>query len=80
MKRLGWPVRLWLLAAFLSFLASVASWFLVDRQVGLFIAFVSFLVAAGILLAFYAPAYREEGRRDPPVGERAVAPPRTGVR
>jgi hypothetical protein len=37
MRSLDWSVRLWLSAAFLSFLASVGSWFLVDRQVGLFI-------------------------------------------
>jgi hypothetical protein len=35
-----------------------------DQAVLAFGAFVSFLVAAGIVLAFYAPAYREEARRD----------------
>lgn len=51
-----------------------------DGAVFVFGAFVSFIVAAGIILAFYAPAYREEGRRDQLVGEREVASPRTGVR
>jgi hypothetical protein len=35
-----------------------------DGVVFVFGAFVSFLVAAGIFLSFYAPAYREEARRD----------------
>jgi hypothetical protein len=51
MRSLDWSVRLWLSAAFLSFLASVGSWFLVDRQVGLFIGLwvPSILSLAGLL-------------------------------
>jgi hypothetical protein len=50
-----------------------------DGVVFVFGLFVSFIVAAGIILAFYAPAYREESRRDRLMEEREVAPPRTGV-
>jgi hypothetical protein len=51
MDRLGWPLRLWLLAAFLSFVASVGSWFLVDRQVGLFIGlWVPSILSLAVLL------------------------------
>jgi hypothetical protein len=59
--RLDWSVRLWLAAAFLSFLASVGSWFLVDRQVGLFIGLwvPSILSLAGLLRPL---ADRERGR------------------
>lgn len=59
--RLEWPVRLWLAAAFLSFLASVGSWFLVDRQVGLFIGLwvPSILSLAGLLRPL---ADRERGQ------------------
>lgn len=35
-----------------------------DAVVFAFGVLVSFLVAAGIFLSFYAPAYREEARRD----------------
>jgi hypothetical protein len=51
MRRVDWSVRLWLSAAFLSFLASVGSWFLVDRQVGLYIGLwvPSILSLAGLL-------------------------------
>jgi hypothetical protein len=51
-----------------------------DGAIFVFGAFVSFIVAAGIILAFYAPAYREDGRRNSQVGEREAAPPRTGMR
>jgi hypothetical protein len=37
MNRIGLSVTLWLIAAFLSFIGSVFCWFLVDREVGLFI-------------------------------------------
>ncbi len=59
--RFDWPLRLWLTAAFLSFVASVASWFLVDRQVGLFIGLwvPSILSLAGLL---HPLAERERGR------------------
>jgi hypothetical protein len=40
-----------------------------DGVVFVFGVFVSFLVAAGIFLSFYAPAYREEARRNA-AGER----------
>jgi hypothetical protein len=51
MRRVDWSVRLWLSAALLSFLASVGSWFLVDRQVGLYIGLwvPSILSLAGLL-------------------------------
>ncbi len=35
-----------------------------DAVVFVFGVFVSFLVAAGIFLSYYAPAYREEARRN----------------
>lgn len=59
--RFDWPLRLWLAAAFLSFVASVASWFLVDRQVGLFIGLwvPSILSLAGLLRPL---AERERGQ------------------
>lgn len=51
MPRLTLPVALWLAAAFLSFLASVACWFLVDRSTGLYIGlWVPSILALGTLL------------------------------
>ena len=45
------PALLWLIAAFLSFLASVACWFLVDRLTGLYIGlWVPSILALGALL------------------------------
>ncbi|HYN04810.1 MAG TPA: hypothetical protein VE359_20330 [Vicinamibacteria bacterium] len=46
------PLVLWLAAAFLSFAASVASWFLVDRQTGLFIGlWVPSILSLAVLLS-----------------------------
>lgn len=61
MRRLDRSVRLWLFAAFLSFLASVGSWFLLDRQVGLFSGLwvPSILSLAGLLRPL---ADRERGQ------------------
>jgi hypothetical protein len=60
MERLGWPVRLWLLAAFLSFVVSVGSWFLVDRQVGLFIGlWVPSILSLAVLLRPVAQREKE---------------------
>ncbi len=51
MPKLNLPVILWLLAAFLSFLGSVACWFLVDRQTGIFIGiWVPSILALATLL------------------------------
>lgn len=51
MAMLSAPVRLWLLAAFLSFLGSVLCWFLVDRQTGLYIGlWVPSILSLGTLL------------------------------
>ncbi len=51
MSELSLPVKLWLLAAFLSFLGSVGSWFLIDRQTGLFIGlWVPSILSLGNLL------------------------------
>jgi hypothetical protein len=45
------PVLLWLVAAFLSFLGSVGSWFFIDRQTGLFIGlWVPSILSLGALL------------------------------
>ena len=49
--RLTLPTLLWLTAAFLSFLASVACWFFVDRPTGLYIGlWVPSILALGTLL------------------------------
>ena len=51
MPILNLPVILWLVAAFLSFLVSVYSWFFIDRQTGLFIGlWVPSILALGALL------------------------------
>lgn len=51
MPNLNLPVILWLVAAFLSMLGSVCSWFFVDRQTGLFIGlWVPSILALGALL------------------------------
>ena len=51
MPRLSLPALLWLTAAFLSFLASVACWFFVDRSTGLYIGlWVPSILALGTLL------------------------------
>jgi hypothetical protein len=50
--RFSLPMILWLTAAFLSFAASVASWFLVDRQTGLFIGlWVPSILSLAVLLS-----------------------------
>jgi hypothetical protein len=49
--KLTLPALLWLIAAFLSFLVSVACWFLVDRLTGLFIGlWVPSILSLGTLL------------------------------
>lgn len=49
--RITLPALLWLTAAFLSFLASVACWFFVDRSTGLYIGlWVPSILALGTLL------------------------------
>jgi hypothetical protein len=46
------PLIFWFAAAFLSFAASVASWFLVDRQTGLFIGlWVPSILSLAVLLS-----------------------------
>tara|TARA_Y100000590_G_C15068015_1_gene768933 strand:- start:108 stop:335 length:228 start_codon:yes stop_codon:yes gene_type:complete len=46
-----WPLTLWLLAAFASFLLSVAIWFFVDQMTGLFVAtWAPSILAFGILV------------------------------
>ena len=51
MTRIGLPVTLWLVAAFVSFVASVACWFLVDRLTGLFIGlWVPSILSLAVLL------------------------------
>jgi hypothetical protein len=51
MPKLSLPVILWLVAAFLSLLGSVCSWFLIDRQTGLFIGlWVPSILSLGALL------------------------------
>ncbi|HCH35140.1 MAG: hypothetical protein CL743_06110 [Chloroflexi bacterium] len=50
-KWLDWPLTLWLLAAFASFLLSVAIWFFVDQMTGLFVAtWVPSILAFGTLV------------------------------
>lgn len=52
MTRSSLPLILWLTAALLSFAASVASWFLVDRQTGLFIGlWVPSILSLAVLLS-----------------------------
>jgi len=49
--RITLPALLWLTAAFLSFLASVACWFFVDRSTGLYIGlWVPSILSLGALL------------------------------
>ncbi len=51
MPRLSLSAVLWLSAAFLSFLASVACWFFVDQATGLYIGlWVPSILALGALL------------------------------
>jgi hypothetical protein len=51
MPKINMPVTLWLVAAFLSFLGSVCSWFFIDRQTGLFIGlWVPSILSLGALL------------------------------
>ena len=51
MARIGVPVILWLTAAFVSFVASVSCWFLVDRLTGLFIGlWVPSILSLAVLL------------------------------
>ncbi len=52
MNKLNMPVVLWLAAAFLSFSASVACWFFVDKPTGLYIGlWVPSILALGCLLS-----------------------------
>ncbi len=52
MNKLSLPVMLWLAAAFLSFTASVACWFFVDKPTGLYIGlWVPSILALGCLLS-----------------------------
>ena len=67
MTRIGLPVALWLVAAFVSFVASVACWFLVDRLTGLFIglwvpSILSLAVLLTVSLRGRATSWPEEGR------------------
>jgi hypothetical protein len=51
-NRSSLPLMLWLAAAFLSFAASVSSWFFVDRQTGLFIGlWVPSILSLAVLLS-----------------------------
>lgn len=51
MPRLDFQMKLWLAAAFLSFLGSVFVWFLVDKQTGLYIGlWVPSILSLGALL------------------------------
>lgn len=51
MPKINMPVTLWLVAAFLSFLGSVCSWFFIDRQTGLFIGlWVPSILSLGALM------------------------------
>ena len=46
-----WPITLWLVAAFVSFLLSVSVWFFVDQLTGLFVAtWVPSILAFGALV------------------------------
>lgn len=50
-KWIDWPLTLWLLAAFASFLLSVVLWFFVDAMTGLFVAtWVPSILAFGTLV------------------------------
>lgn len=63
MNKLNLPVMLWLTAAFLSFSASVACWFFVDKSTGLYIGlWVPSILALGCLLSLQ-PQRRLEERR-----------------
>lgn len=67
MNRIGLPVVLWIAAAFVSFVASIACWFLVDRLTGLFIGlWVPSILSLAVLLTSSlrgrAAAVPEEGR------------------
>ena len=56
MPQINTPVMFWLIAAFLSFLGSVLSWFLIDRQVGLFIGlWVPSILSLGAFLNSLPP-------------------------
>jgi len=49
--KLNFQVRLWLAAAFLSFVGSIFVWFLVDKQTGLYIGlWVPSILSLGALL------------------------------
>lgn len=51
MPKLNFQVRLWLAAAFLSFVGSIFVWFLVDKQTGLYIGlWVPSILSLGALL------------------------------
>lgn len=46
-----WPLTLWLVAAFVSFVLSVSVWFFVDQLTGLFVAtWVPSILAFGALV------------------------------
>ena len=61
MNKLNLPVVLWLAAAFLSFTASVACWFFVDKPTGLYIGlWVPSILALGSLLSAQPQRVPEE--------------------
>jgi hypothetical protein len=62
--RLNLPVTLWLTAAFVSFVASVAAWFLADRLTGIFIGlWVPSILSLASLLSPLSRPVRAEGER-----------------
>jgi len=62
--RLTLPVTLWLTAAFVSFVASVATWFLADRLTGVFIGlWVPSILSLAALLSPPSVTARGPGER-----------------